>query len=100
MYKRQQQHRHDVRPRAERIVEQLRECAPLDQPVSYTHLDVYKRQVQTFVMEHDWNVLCDAMRRELQRGGQVFYPVSYTHLCAFSPVMTFVPGENSAAANV
>ncbi len=29
--------------------------------------------VQTFVMEHDWNVLCDAMRRELQRGGQVFY---------------------------
>ena len=29
--------------------------------------------VQTFVMEHDWNVLCDAMRRELQRGGQVYY---------------------------
>ena len=28
--------------------------------------------VQTFVMEHDWNVLCDAMRRELQRGGQVY----------------------------
>lgn len=26
--------------------------------------------VQTFVMEHDWNVLCDAMRRELQRGGR------------------------------
>ena len=29
--------------------------------------------VQTFVMEHDWNVLVDAMRRELQRGGQVYY---------------------------
>ena len=29
--------------------------------------------VQTFVMEHDWNILCDAMRRELQRGGQVYY---------------------------
>ena len=29
--------------------------------------------VQTFVMEHDWGILCDAMRRELQRGGQVYY---------------------------
>ncbi len=29
--------------------------------------------VQTFVMEHDWNILADAMRRELQRGGQVYY---------------------------
>ena len=29
--------------------------------------------VQTFVMEHDWAVLCDAMRRELNRGGQVYY---------------------------
>ncbi len=29
--------------------------------------------VQTFVMEHDWNVVTDAIRRELQRGGQVYY---------------------------
>ena len=29
--------------------------------------------VQTFVMEHDWGVVCDAMERELQRGGQVYY---------------------------
>ncbi len=29
--------------------------------------------VQTFVMEHDWGVLADAMRRELERGGQVYY---------------------------
>ena len=29
--------------------------------------------VQTFVMEHDWGVLSDAIRRELQRGGQVYY---------------------------
>ena len=29
--------------------------------------------VQTFVMEHDWDVLADAIRRELQRGGQVYY---------------------------
>lgn len=29
--------------------------------------------VQTFVLEHDWGVLADAIRRELQRGGQVYY---------------------------
>ncbi len=29
--------------------------------------------VQTFVMEHDWSVVADAVRRELQRGGQVYY---------------------------
>ena len=29
--------------------------------------------VQTFVMEHDWGVIADAIERELQRGGQVYY---------------------------
>ncbi len=29
--------------------------------------------VQTFVMEHDWDLVADAVRRELQRGGQVYY---------------------------
>lgn len=29
--------------------------------------------VQTFVMEHDWNIIADAVTRELQRGGQVYY---------------------------
>lgn len=29
--------------------------------------------VQTYVMEHDWGVVCDAIRRELNRGGQVYY---------------------------
>lgn len=29
--------------------------------------------VQTYVLEHDWSVLGDAMRRELDRGGQVYY---------------------------
>ncbi len=29
--------------------------------------------VQTFVMEHDWGVVCDAIRREAARGGQVYY---------------------------
>lgn len=29
--------------------------------------------VQTFVMEHDWGIVCDAIRKELSRGGQVYY---------------------------
>ena len=32
-----------------------------------------RQPVQTYVLEHDWNVLADAMRRELERGGQVYY---------------------------
>jgi transcription-repair coupling factor (superfamily II helicase) len=29
--------------------------------------------VQTYVMEHDWGVICDAIRKEVSRGGQVYY---------------------------
>ena len=32
-----------------------------------------RQPVQTYVMEHDWAVVEDAMRRELSRGGQVYY---------------------------
>ena len=32
-----------------------------------------RQPVQTYVLEHDWAVLADAMRRELERGGQVYY---------------------------
>jgi len=32
-----------------------------------------RRPVQTYVMEHDDGILCDAIRRELARGGQVYY---------------------------
>ncbi len=32
-----------------------------------------RQPVQTYVLEHDWSVLCDAIRRELERGGQVYY---------------------------
>ena len=32
-----------------------------------------RQSVQTYVLEHDWSVLADAMRREIQRGGQVYY---------------------------
>ncbi len=32
-----------------------------------------RQPVQTYVLEHEWPVLLDAMRREIARGGQVFY---------------------------
>ena len=32
-----------------------------------------RQPVQTYVLEHDWSVLADAMRREVGRGGQVYY---------------------------
>jgi len=32
-----------------------------------------RQPVQTYVMEHDWTVVCDAIRREVLRGGQVYY---------------------------
>ena len=32
-----------------------------------------RQPVRTFVIEHNWDTLADAMRRELLRGGQVYY---------------------------
>ncbi len=32
-----------------------------------------RQSVRTFVMEHDWGAVCDAIRREVLRGGQVYY---------------------------
>jgi len=32
-----------------------------------------RQPVQTYVVEHEWGMLADAMRREVERGGQVYY---------------------------
>ena len=32
-----------------------------------------RQPVQTYVLEHDWGILGEAMRREIDRGGQVYY---------------------------
>jgi transcription-repair coupling factor (superfamily II helicase) len=45
----------------------LRDMSTLEQP------PVNRQPVQTYVIEHDWGLLADAMRRELDRGGQVYY---------------------------
>ena len=45
----------------------LRDMSTLEEPPAD------RQPVQTYVMEHDWAVLEDAMRRELARGGQIYY---------------------------
>ena len=45
----------------------LRDMSTLEEPPQD------RLPVQTFVMEHDWGVITDAIRREVQRGGQVYY---------------------------
>lgn len=32
-----------------------------------------RQPIQTFVMEYDFDILCEAMQKELRRGGQVYY---------------------------
>ena len=41
-----------------------------------------RQPVQTYVLEHDWGILADAMRRELERGGQVYYLHNHTESIA------------------
>ncbi len=45
----------------------IRDMSTLEEPPAD------RQPVQTYVLEHDWGVLGDAMRRELERGGQVYY---------------------------
>ena len=45
----------------------IRDISTLEEP------PMDRQPVQTYVLEHDWGVLSDAMRRELERGGQVYY---------------------------
>ncbi len=45
----------------------IRDMSTLEEPP-------HNRQpVQTYVVEHNWEMLADAMRREIDRGGQVYY---------------------------
>ncbi|MEA4933784.1 MAG: transcription-repair coupling factor [Lawsonibacter sp.] len=45
----------------------IRDMSTLEEPPAD------RQPVQTYVLEHDWSVMADAMRRELERGGQVYY---------------------------
>lgn len=45
----------------------IRDMSTLEEPP----LD--RQPVQTYVLEHEWSVLADALRREIERGGQAYY---------------------------
>jgi len=45
----------------------LRDMSTIEEPPAD------RQPVQTYVLEHDWGVVEDAIRRELARGGQVYY---------------------------
>ncbi len=45
----------------------LRDMSTIEEPPADRH------PVQTYVLEHDWGILEDAMRKELSRGGQIYY---------------------------
>ncbi len=45
----------------------LRDMSTLEEPPQD------RQPVQTYVMEHDWAVVTDAIKREILRGGQVYY---------------------------
>ncbi len=45
----------------------LRDMSTIDEPPQD------RQPVQTYVLEHQWGVLIDAIRREIGRGGQVYY---------------------------
>ena len=45
----------------------VRDMSTIEEPPSD------RQPVQTYVMEHDWGIIADAIRREVSRGGQVYY---------------------------
>ena len=45
----------------------LRDMSTIEEPPAD------RQPVQTYVLEHDWTILEDAMRKELARGGQIYY---------------------------
>ena len=45
----------------------LRDMSTIEEPPAD------RQPVQTYVLEHDWAILEDAMRKELARGGQIYY---------------------------
>lgn len=45
----------------------IRDMSTIQEPPHDRH------PVQTYVLEHDWGIVADAIRREVSRGGQVYY---------------------------
>jgi transcription-repair coupling factor (superfamily II helicase) len=60
-----------------------------------------RRPVQTYVLEHDWSIVCDAIRRETSRGGQVYYLHNRIENIdrVASRLMEMLPGMNIAVGH-
>ena len=60
-----------------------------------------RQPVQTYVMEHDWGILVQAISKELRRGGQVFYlhnRVDTIDRCA-ATIQQFLPDATVVVAH-
>ena len=58
--------------------------APLPVLFGFTRLDVYKRQVLSFVIVYPAAEFQQLRQASVQKGGGAAAPVSYTHLCRAS----------------
>ena len=73
----------------------IRDMSTIEQPPQD------RQPVQTYVLEHDWGILSEAIRRELDRGGQVYYlhnRVDNIEECA-ARVGKLVPGARIGIAH-
>ncbi|MBQ9428654.1 MAG: transcription-repair coupling factor [Clostridia bacterium] len=68
----------------------IRDMSILDEPPED------RLPVQTYVLEHDNVIICEAIRRELARGGQVFY--LYNRVESIAYVAARLQRENPSAA--
>ena len=60
-----------------------------------------RHPVQTYVLEHEWSIITDAIKKELRRGGQVFYlhnRVESIESCA-QKINSFVPDARIGVAH-
>lgn len=57
--------------------------------------------VQTYVLEHDWGVLVEAMEKELRRGGQVYYLYNKVETIerTAAKIREFLPDANIGVAH-
>lgn len=60
-----------------------------------------RHPVQTYVLEHDWSILADAIRREVSRGGQVYYLHNRVESIdrAASKILSLLPGVTVGVAH-
>lgn len=73
----------------------IRDMSTIQEPPQNRH------PVQTYVLEHDWGIIADAIRREVARGGQVYYLHNRVENIehAAARILALVPGINVATGH-